>query len=134
MSKHHQKVEAGKAATASSRHADTVKLLLGIAVLVAGLVVYYTQTQLHQLARVGVVLLAAGVAGYLVYLTETGRRWARFLSETRKELRLVVWPSRKEVMNTTLMIIVVVIVMGIFLWLVDMFFLWAVEWLTGRGG
>jgi preprotein translocase subunit SecE len=32
------------------------------------------------------------------------------------------------------MIIAVVIVMGFFLWLVDMFFLWAVELLTGRGG
>jgi len=134
MSKHHQKVEADKTATVSGRSADTIKLLLGVGVLVAGLVLYYTQTQLHQLARVGVVMVAAGLAGYLVYLTETGKRWAQFLSETRKELRLVVWPTRKEVVNTTLMIVVVVIIMGIFLWLVDMFFLWAVEWLTGRGG
>ncbi|HID01142.1 MAG TPA: preprotein translocase subunit SecE [Piscirickettsiaceae bacterium] len=134
MSKHHRKVEASRAVTASGRSADRVQLLLGVAALVVGLVLYYTQTQLHQLVRVGIVLGAAGLAGYLVYRTEIGKRWAQFLSETRKELRLVVWPTRKEVLNTTVMIIVVVIIMGIFLWLVDMFFLWAVEWLTGRGG
>ncbi len=114
--------------------ADTAKLVLAIAILVGGVVGYYVLDQLHLLVRVGMVLAAAGVSGYLIYLTETGQRAWHFLQDTRKELRLVVWPTRKEVVNTTLMIIAVVIVMGIFLWLVDMFFLWLIEWLTGSGG
>jgi len=113
---------------------DRIKLVSGLLIAAAAVGVYYTQTQLSMLVRIGIVLAGVIVGGYLVYLTETGRRARRFLSDMRKELRLVVWPTRKETMQTTLMIIAVVVAMGFFLWLVDMFFLWAVELLTGRGG
>lgn len=113
---------------------DRIKLIAGVLIAVLAVVAYYTQEQLPLLERVAIVLVGLGVGGYLVYLTETGQRAKRFLSEMRKELRLVVWPTRKETLQTTLMIIAVVIVMGFFLWLVDRFFLWAVELLTGRGG
>ncbi|SIN71360.1 protein translocase subunit secE/sec61 gamma [Sulfurivirga caldicuralii] len=113
---------------------DRIKLIAGGLIAVLAVVAYYTQEQLPLLERVAIVLVGLSVGGYLVYLTETGQRAKRFLSEMRKELRLVVWPTRKETLQTTLMIIAVVIVMGFFLWLVDMFFLWAVELLTGRGG
>lgn len=129
MSKRHHTVEAEQSASQGR-----VKLLLSVAIIVAGIVAYYLLKDKHLTVRVGVLLLSLGVGGYLFYLTEVGQRWWRFLQETRKELRLVVWPTRKETLQTTLMIVVVVIIMGIFLWLVDMFFLWAVQWLTGRGG
>jgi preprotein translocase subunit SecE len=134
MSKRQQSVENLQPESQNQKGKDTLKLLAALLVLSASFVFYYLEAQLHALARAAVVLAGVGVAGYLVYLTETGKRWAHFLGETKKELRLVVWPTRKEVLQTTFMIVVVVIVMGIFLWLVDMFFLWAVEWLTGRGG
>jgi len=123
-----------EAQTQQQSAGDRIKLVAGLVIAAAAIAVYYTQTQLPLLERVAIVLAGVGLGGYLVYLTETGRRAKRFLSEMRKELRLVVWPSRRETIQTTLMIIAVVIVMGFFLWLVDMFFLWAVELLTGRGG
>ena len=113
---------------------DRIKLVAGLLIAVAAVGVYYTQGQWPLLERVAIVVAGLGLGGYLIYLTETGQRAKRFLSEMRKELRLVVWPTRKETLQTTMMIVAVVVAMGFFLWLVDMFFLWAVELLTGRGG
>ena len=115
------------------RQGGAAQILLSLLILLGGIVFYYWYENLHALVRVGGVLLALVLSGLIFYRTETGRRWAHFLVEMRKELRLVVWPGRDEVVKTTLTIFAVVIVMGVFLWLVDMFFLWGVEWLTGRG-
>jgi preprotein translocase subunit SecE len=57
-----------------------------------------------------------------------------FFLESRTEVRKVVWPSRQETVQTTLIVFAVVIVMGIFLWLVDMVLLEIVRAVTGQGG
>jgi preprotein translocase subunit SecE len=44
---------------------------------------------------------------------------ARFFSEVRAEARKVVWPERKETMQSTLMVVVMVLILSLFLWLVD---------------
>ena len=44
---------------------------------------------------------------------------ARFFSGVRAEARKVVWPERKETMQSTLMVVVMVLVLSLFLWLVD---------------
>ena len=57
-----------------------------------------------------------------------------FLREVRDELRKVVWPTREETVQTTLVVMIVVTVVAIALWLLDMFLGWAVQYLTLRGG
>lgn len=53
------------------------------------------------------------------------RRIARWLRELRSELKKVVWPTRKQVFNNTVVVIAVVIIVGIFIW--------AFDWLAGMG-
>ena len=113
---------------------DTVKLLAAVAVLLGSIVAYYALPQLHAVVRVLVVLLGVGIAGFIVYKTALGESWFRYIIHTKKEVRQVVWPTRKETLQTTLIVVVAVIIVGIFLWLIDMFFLWAVKLLTGQGG
>jgi preprotein translocase SecE subunit len=50
------------------------------------------------------------------------------------ELRKMVWPTRQATVQTTLVVFVFVILMGIFFWLVDMLLAWATRYLTGQGG
>jgi len=57
-----------------------------------------------------------------------------FLSEVRNELKRVTWPSRKEVYATTVVVILVSVFFGVYLWLVDMTFLRVVQWIFGRLG
>ena len=59
---------------------------------------------------------------------------AGFISGANTEVRRVVWPTRAETLQTTLAVLVVVLLVGIFLWLLDMLLLWAVQLLTGQGG
>jgi preprotein translocase subunit SecE len=46
-------------------------------------------------------------------------RLRKFLSDVRAEMKLVVWPSRSDVSNTTLVVIMTTILFAVFLWLVD---------------
>jgi preprotein translocase subunit SecE len=119
--------------TASSQ-LDTVKLVAALAVLVLTLVGYYTFDQMHAVVRVLGLVAGAAVAVFIFYQTTIGKSWFQYLSHAKREVRQVVWPTRPETVQMTLIVFVVVILMGIFLWLVDMFFLWAVKLLTGQGG
>jgi preprotein translocase subunit SecE len=113
---------------------DTVKLFVAVAVLLGSIVAYYALPHLHAVVRILMVLVGVGVAGFIVYKTALGESWFRYIIHTKKEVRQVVWPTRKETAQTTLIVVVAVVIVGIFLWLIDMFFLWAVKLLTGQGG
>ena len=112
---------------------DIVRWSGGIAVLLAGIIAFhYFETQ-SQLLRVIGVLIALAVAVALVWTTQIGKRTRHFMGMSRTEVRKVVWPTRQETLQTTLAVIVMVIIVGIILWLMDMLLLWAVQSLTGRG-
>lgn len=118
----------------ASNPLDTVKLLLAVAVLIGSLIGYYTFEEVHAVLRVLGVIAGMGISAFILYQTEIGRGWFDYLVHAKKEVRQVVWPTRQETTQMTLIVFVVVIIMGIFFWLVDMFFLWAVQLLTGQGG
>lgn len=113
---------------------DTLKMVLSLVVLLGSLVGYYIFQELHPVLRVLGVVVGALVSMFILYQTSVGRSWFHYLSLAKREVRQVVWPTRPETVQMTLIVFVVVILMGIFLWLVDMFFLWAVKLLTGQGG
>jgi len=123
-----------KTETEVSNKLDTFKLVIAIAILLAGIggFYYYVDASLlyRVLGLVGVVMVAAGIA----LTTGTGHAILSFGREARAEVRKVVWPTRQETVQTTLMVVVAVIILGIFLWLIDMMLLSAVQMLTGQGG
>lgn len=114
-----------------SNKLDVFKLLLAIAILIAGIVGFYYYEAESQLYRVLGVVFMAGVAIAISSTTNLGQNLIGFGREARMEVRKVVWPSRQETVQTTLMVIVAVIVIGIFLWLIDMLLAEAIQMLTG---
>ena len=114
-----------------SNKLDTFKLLLAIAVLIAGIVGFYYYEAESQLYRVLGVVFAAGVATAISSTTNLGQNLIGFGREARMEVRKVVWPTRQETVQTTFMVIVAVIIIGIFLWLIDMLLAEAIKLLTG---
>jgi preprotein translocase subunit SecE len=56
-----------------------------------------------------------------------------FITGAQNEVRRVVWPTRQETVQTTLAVVLMVFLVGIFLWLLDMILLWAIQLLTGQG-
>ncbi|MDH5518621.1 MAG: preprotein translocase subunit SecE [Gammaproteobacteria bacterium] len=113
---------------------DTVKLLLALMLLGLGVFGFYYFEDQSQLYRVIALLVIGIIAVAVVYTTAIGKRVAGFVRDSRTEVRKVVWPSRQETIQTTLIVIVAVFIIGIFLWLLDMLLLWGVQMLTGQGG
>lgn len=118
----------------ASKTQDTLKWLVAVSLLVAAVMAFYYYGEESLLLRVIGLLIVAGAAGAIAFTTDKGRAAWEFMRESRTELRKVVWPTRKETTQTTLVVIGVVILVAIFLWMVDGILSWAVRLLLGHGG
>jgi preprotein translocase subunit SecE len=114
--------------------ADNVKLAAAIVIVVAGVAGYYLLASqpawMRWLPVIGSLLLAAVVVAFSRYGTE----FRRFVELARIELRKIVWPTRQETLQTTLVVFGFVIIAGLFFWLLDLVLAWATKALTGTGG
>jgi len=123
-----------KAETEVSNKLDTFKLVMAVAILLAGIGGFYYYADASLLYRVlGLVAMVIAAAS-IALTTGTGHAIVSFGREARAEVRKVVWPTRQETVQTTLMVVVAVIILGIFLWLIDMMLWSGVQILTGQGG
>ena len=113
--------------------ADKLRLIVAFLVVLASLGAFYVYEEQSQLYRVLGLIGALSIAAAIALMTEAGRNLRAFLRGSLVEVRKVVWPTRKETTQTTMLVVVVVILVGLFLWLLDMFLLWAVEFLTRPG-
>jgi preprotein translocase subunit SecE len=114
--------------------ADTAKLVMAVALVLAGIVAFYvlgTQAVwLRWLAVVAGVALAA-----VVFATSaSGKGFWQFVLDSRTELRKVVWPSRQETVVTTGIVFFLVTIAGVFFWVLDVLLSWVTRHFTGQGG
>jgi preprotein translocase subunit SecE len=113
---------------------DVVKQVFSVVFVVAGVAAFYYFSEILLLYRVlGLVAVALIVVGIML-TTGMGRDLWSFILESKQEVRKVIWPTREETMRTTLMVFAMVVVVGLVLWLLDMFLFWGVRFLTGQGG
>lgn len=113
---------------------DTVKLTVALALLGGAVLAFYWYADQSLLMRVLGLLGVAVVSVLIASQTTLGRSTWAFIGNTRTEVRKVVWPTRAETTQTALAVLFVVLLMGVVLWLLDMFLLWAIRLLTGQGG
>ena len=113
---------------------DKLKLIISIALIAAGIAGFYYYADQALLYRVLGLLAVIGVAAAIALTTQLGGETLAFGRNAVLEVRRSVWPTRAETIQTTLIVMVMVVVVGLMLWLFDMFLLWAVKLLTGQGG
>jgi len=123
-----------KTETEESGKLDSLKFLIAIALLVGGIWQFYYFEEESQLYRILGLLALVVAAGVVVYTTQMGYGLWMFARDARTEVRKVIWPTRQETIQTTLMVVVMVILVGIMLWLIDMALRWGILMLTGQGG
>jgi len=112
---------------------DVVKQVFSVIFLIFGLVAFYYFSEIQLLYRVlGLLAIVLIVMGMLL-TTQVGQSVWVFAKESRQEVRKVVWPNRDETVRTTLLVVAMVFVVGLVLWLLDMFLFWGVRMLTGQG-
>lgn len=111
-------------------------VLVLVALVVWGNFYFAKSDAIYQVGTVvrviGVVIISI-LALLLAMTTLKGRTFINFAKESRVEMRKVVWPTRKETVQTTLLIAVITIVVGLCLWGLDSFFLWGITKLTVLG-
>jgi preprotein translocase subunit SecE len=99
--------------------ADKAKLGASAALLLAGLVAYYALSKQGPYAQWAALLLLLGAAVAVFFMAEPGKALIAYGRESARELRKVVWPTRKEAMQMTGYVFVFVILMALFLWFTD---------------
>lgn len=111
---------------------DKIKLVFALLLVAAGVAGFYWLAEHALVIRILAVLAGVAAAVALAYTTRPGKAFYAFAGDAVDETRKVVWPSRKETIQTTVAVFVLVLVMAIFLWLVDVGFLWMVKMLMER--
>jgi len=111
---------------------EKIKLVLSLLLVAAGVAGFYLLADKALVLRILAVLAGVVAAVAVLWSTPTGQEAFAFAKEAAVESRKVVWPSRKETIQTTVAVFALVVVMAIFLWVVDLGFLWVVKMLMGR--
>ena len=112
---------------------DTYKLIAAVSLFLVAVAAFYYFANYSTLVRVIGLLAASGAAVAIAATTEPGGSVLEFIKESRMELRKVVWPTRTETLQTTFVIMGVVVLTSIFMWLLDALLLWAVRLLMSQG-
>lgn len=99
--------------------ADKIKFALALVVLAAGVAGFYLLSEQALILRVLAVLAGLAMAVAIAWKTEPGQQFFVFANEAVIEAKKVVWPSRKETMQTTGAVFAFVVVMALFLYLTD---------------
>jgi len=116
---------------------DKVKISAAALILLAGIVAYYQLPSMMGadvsiLVRVGVALAAIVVALGVAATSGYGAAFIEFSKGSRIELRKMVWPTRPETVQTTSIVLVLVVIVALFLWMIDAVVFNAVyDWLLG---
>src|SRR5215475_219205 len=113
--------------------ADKIKLAVAILLVVAGIAGFYMLGDAATILRVASVLAGLVLAALVAWTSASGKVFFAFAQESVAETKKVVWPSRKETVQTTGMVMAFVVVMAIFLWIVDALLVWGVKFFMGPG-
>ena len=116
-----------------SNRLDSLKRGIAVAMLAVGIIAFYRFDDQLLVLRVLGLLAVAGISVFIAAQSSTGKTIIGFIRGAQTEVRKVVWPTRAETVQTTLAVILMVFLVGIFLWLLDMLLLWAIQLLTGQG-
>jgi len=104
---------------------DKAKLAVAGLLVVAAVVAFYALNKQDQWVRVIALLGLLAVAVGIFFTSESGKQLLAYGQDSIKEVKKVVWPTRKEATQMTMYVFAFVFVMALFLWLTDK----TMEWL-----
>jgi len=109
-----------------STGADKAKLGAAAALVIASLVAFYMLGRQGAVAQWGALIVGLAAAFVVFMSAESGKELAAFGRDAWKEVKKVVWPTRKEAIQMTLYVFGFVVVMSLFLFLTDKTLEWVV--------
>jgi len=98
---------------------DKIKVAIAVLLLIAGIAGFYFLSESPTVLRVASVLAGIAAGSVVGWTTEPGKQFFVFAQEAVVETKKVVWPTRKESLQTTGAVFAFVVAMAVFLWLTD---------------
>jgi len=111
---------------------DKIKLVLSVLLFAAGVAGFYLLADKALVLRILVVIAGIVAAALVFKMTPVGEIAFGFVNDSIAEAKRVVWPTRKETVQTTMVVFFLVVIMAAFLWLVDIGFSQMIQWVLGR--
>jgi len=120
------------AATRTTGHgaqsmADRIRIVAALVLVIAGVGGFYYLGERAMIIRVAAILVGFAAAAGVFATSQPGREFYEYSQESIAETKKVVWPTRKETLQTTGIVFAFVVVMALFLWMVDASLLWVVK-------
>ena len=112
---------------------DKIKIIVAVLLVVAGIAGFYLLSESFAIVRFGCVLAVLIAGAAVFYTSQPGKEFYVYAQESVQETKKVVWPTRKETLQTTAIVFAFVVVMALFLWAVDASLLMIVKKLIGQG-
>ena len=98
---------------------DKIKLVVAVLLVAAGVWGYYWLADSALVLRILAVIAGVLAGAAVAWFSAPGRQFGLFAAESVGEVKKVVWPTRKETMQTTAAVFAFVVVMAVFLWISD---------------
>ena len=111
---------------------DKIKLVVAFLAVVAGIAGFYYMHESAAVLKLASVLVGLLVAAGVAWTSEPGKRFFAFGQDSVAEAKRVVWPTRKETLQTTGVVIAFAVTMALFLWAVDASLMVVVNKMMGR--
>jgi len=102
-----------------SSGADKAKLAAAIALVVAAVAGFYLLGKQGVYAQWAVLIVGLLAAAGVFFVSELGRQFVAFARDAWREVKKVVWPTRKETLQITAYVFAFVVIMALFLWFTD---------------
>ena len=108
-----------------STGADKAKLAAAVLLVLASIAGFYLLSKQGSAVQWGALLVGLVVAAAVFLISESGRRLIAFARDSWREVKKVVWPTRKETIQMTAYVFGFAVIMALFLWMTDQ----ALQWL-----
>ena len=105
--------------------ADKAKLAAVVALVIASVAGFYLLSKQGAVLQWAALIVGLLVAVGVFLVSESGRQFVAFAKDAWREVKKVVWPTRKETLQMTAYVFAFVVVMALFLWFTDK----TLEWL-----
>lgn len=121
-------------ANGKMRGADVLKWLVILLIIAGGIVANTQFSYVDSAYRAIAGILIVATALIIAYFTSQGQHAWAFIRTSRTELRKVVWPTRQETLQMSLVVVGMVVITALILMGIDQLFLWLVGLITGQRG
>ncbi|QJC28727.1 preprotein translocase subunit SecE [Enterobacteriaceae endosymbiont of Plateumaris consimilis] len=109
---------------------EYIKWTISIVLFISIIICDYLYQNIELPIRIIIICPILILIVFIILSTKTGKKIFLFIRETRIETRKVIWPSYKETLQITLIIIIITLIISLIIWCLDSILIYLISFLT----